>query len=208
MVIACAVFDDLGREELLSMNVRDSKKVSRARREALEPAIKDIALEWGVRAVSPSQIDSMRKEVSLNLIEAMKAADLISCLKCLPSRVIVDAADPVESNFAKHIIEHLKSAYPDFCAPEIISKHRADDDYIEVSAASILAKVERDRRIEALKEQFGNFGSGYPSDEVTQKYVKGLLVNRQMPEIVRKSWSTVTRAQQTSLDDFSEKTKD
>ena len=70
-----------------------------------------------------------------------------------------------------------------------------------VAGARVLM-LERDREIERLKETHGDFGSGYPSDEVTQRYIKKCAENGHMPEIVRKSWSTVEKAKQTTMDKF------
>ena len=61
-----------------------------------------------------------------------------------------------------------------------------------VSAASIIAKVERDRAIEKLKEKYRNIsemGSGYTSDPKTMKFLEKWYVQfRSYPECVRKSW--------------------
>lgn len=198
MVIGCAVFDSKGKKELEKLDVRDSKKVSPLRRASLEPMIKEIAIEWGVVKIHPEEIDRLRRKMSLNVIEAKKIAELILSLKKLPERVIVDSADAVEENFRKLIIKHMNLDKP----PEIISRHRADEQFIEVGAASILAKVERDREIEKLKKKFGEIGSGYPADEVTKKFISEMKEKGEIPGFVRRSWSTVSRAKQKKLGDF------
>lgn len=202
LVIGCAVFDSNGKKELEKLNVRDSKKISPLRRASLEPKIKDIALEWGIIKISPGEIDRLRKRMSLNVIEAKKIAELILSLKILPENVIVDSADAVEENFRKLIIENLNLKKIGGKIPEIISKHKADEKFIEVGAASILAKVERDREIEKLRERFGEIGSGYPADEVTKKFLLGMKERGEIPEFVRRSWNTIKRARQRKLDDF------
>jgi len=200
MVMGCVVLDDTGREKLAGLKIRDSKRVAPSRRLSLEPLIKEYALEWSLSKIYPQEIDLRRRKVSLNVIEAMKIADLISSLQNNPDRIIVDAADSVAENFKNKIIWFLnKKGVP---IPEIISEHKADDRYIEVSAASILAKVERDREIEILKNKHGEFGSGYPSDEITQEFVRNLVRNGELPDFVRRSWNTVNRKKQTTLDEF------
>lgn len=203
MVIGCVVLNNEGRGKLKSLNVRDSKKVAASRRESLDSAIKETVLEWHTARITPSEIDRMRKKHSLNVIEAMKMAELILGLKTRPDKVIVDAADSVQENFKMKIVEHLTRLNPGYKIPEIISEHKADDRYIEVSAASIIAKVERDREISELKEKHGEeIGSGYPADEVTKKFIEGLRKNGEIPYFVRRSWNTVNKAKQKRLDEY------
>jgi len=89
--------------------------------------------------------------------------------------------------------------------PEIIAKHKADRDHPVVSAASIIAKVEREKEIDKLKEEFGDFGTGYTSDEKTIEWMRNWLKeNKEFPEhLVRKSWAThealMAERQQKSL---------
>jgi ribonuclease HII len=74
---------------------------------------------------------------------------------------------------------------------EVICRHRADKLFPEVSAASIIAKVARDSEIEKLHEKYGNFGSGYPSDPRTVKFLEDAIRNgTNIGEIVRKKWKT------------------
>ncbi len=202
LIVGCAVFDEGGVEELRKLNVRDSKRVSPSRRSVLEPQIKEIALEWRLIELSPGEIDRLRKRHSLNAIEAMKVAELILSLENTPDTVLVDAVDSVSERYTMRIIDCLQSMHSEFIIPELISEHKADDTYIEVSAASILAKVERDRIIEGLCAEHGDFGSGYPSDERTQRFVKMLLRQGPLPEFVRRSWNTIDKSKQMSLGEF------
>ena len=76
---------------------------------------------------------------------------------------------------------------------KIKSYHRADSRFVVVSAASILAKVSRDRAIMKLRKDH-DLGSGYPSDPVTVKFVKKYYKkNKIMPNFVRKSWKPVQK---------------
>lgn len=193
MVLGCAVFDKKGVGKLRELKVRDSKKVSPSRRKYLEPIIKKIALDYQVVCVSSTEIDLSRKRKTLNEIEAMKVAEMIRSLKVTPDKIIVDAADSVEENYRKKIVSYIMELDKNFKIPEIISEHKADDRYLEVGAASILAKVERDRQVEKLREKYGDFGSGYPSDEATKQYIRDVIKNGPLPHFVRKSWSTVSR---------------
>jgi ribonuclease HII len=70
-----------------------------------------------------------------------------------------------------------------------VSEHKADRNFAVVSAASIIAKVERDREIAELAKTLGFFGSGYPSDPRTVKFLEKCCQDlEEYPEYVRKSW--------------------
>ena len=199
LVMACAVFDNSGKEELKKLKVRDSKKIAKKRRETLEPQVKEIAREWHIIKIPPYKIDKLRKEMSLNVIEAMYAAELILELKTKPGKIIIDAADASPERYRDKIIDFVKEKNENFNIP-LISEHKADDTYIEVSGASVIAKVARDREIEKLKEKIRDFGSGYPSDVKTKEFLKKLMMKPELPDFVRKSWNTVKRNhKQTSL---------
>ena len=70
----------------------------------------------------------------------------------------------------------------------IICEHKADINYPACSAASILAKVTREREMDKLKQKYGDIGPGYPANETTQKFIKANFEKH--PEIFRKSWKT------------------
>ncbi|MBS7633500.1 ribonuclease HII, partial [Candidatus Bathyarchaeota archaeon] len=70
-----------------------------------------------------------------------------------------------------------------------------DQKYPIVSAASVIAKVERDREIELLRQQYGDFGSGYPSDPKTIVFLHRILQKYgKYPAFVRKSWKPAKKA--------------
>ena len=135
--------------------------------------------------LSPSEIDraveSKRKLHKLNRLEAQAMAQVINVLK--PDEAYVDAADVVEERFKHHIQEGLT------VKAKITSRHKADKIYPVVSAASIVAKVERDREIAALRVTYGDFGSGYLTDKKTMLFLKRWLqTHAEYPSCVRKSW--------------------
>ena len=115
--------------------------------------------------------------------------------------IYVDAADVNESRFSEEILSHLSYR------PKIISEHKADAKYPEVSAASIIAKVERDRRVEKIAEEIGDFGSGYPADPRTYEFLRRYYREHgDLPPHVRRSWKSakkvIREAMQSSLKDF------
>jgi len=202
LIIGCVVLNGEGREKLKDLNVRDSKRVSPKRRALLEPEIKKYAIEWGLIEISPKEIDVLRGRHSLNAIEAMKVAEIILTLESVPEVIYVDAVDNGADYYKRRVLDYLTSLNNEFIIPEIVSEHKADDRYIEVSAASILAKVERDRIVDCLKEGYGDFGSGYPSDERTSRFISEIIRRGEIPEFVRKSWNTLERGKQMKLGEF------
>lgn len=200
MCIGSVILEEEAAKVLRDLGVRDSKKLTASRRVELEPRIKELATEWKLSVILPAEIDHLRKRISLNQIEAEKMAYLIMSHTKRPEKIIVDAADSVAANFGERIRTILSKG--DASVPEIISEHKADDRYIEVSAASVIAKVARDRAIEELKAEYGEIGSGYPSDEVTMSYVKNAARLGELPHFIRRSWISAKRSSQTSLGEF------
>jgi ribonuclease HII len=176
---------------LTELGVKDSKLLTAEKRELLYPVILQLVEKYHTIKVMPYQIDkvveSLRKLHKLNRLEAQTMAQVIEVLK--PDEAYVDAADTVEHRFGNHIKECLK------IETRIISKHKADRIYPIVSAASIIAKVERDREVAILRLEHGDFGSGYLTDEKTMVFLKMLLEkNEDYPDFVRKSWKPAKKA--------------
>lgn len=68
----------------------------------------------------------------------------------------------------------------------------ADAKYIEVSAASIIAKYYRDSDVYGLKKLYGDYGSGYPTDPRTVSWIKEMYRSGiNPPGIVRRTWKTL-----------------
>jgi ribonuclease HII len=123
------------------------------------------------------------------------------------TKVILDAADVNERRFGNEVHDETQ-LIEDIEGVGFLSKHKADRDHPVVGAASILAKVTRDRRIKQLSDDIGeNIGSGYPSDPNTKKFLKN-YVDREsdLPPFARRSWETclklVPKEGQRTLMDF------
>jgi len=175
---------------LLKLGVKDSKKLSPKKRENIISEIKTIAEKYTTINVEPNEIDkvveSKRKLHKLNRLEAKTMAQIIEKLK--PDKAFVDAADVNENRFKQHIQEYLT------IDPQIVSKHKADEIFPVVSAASIIAKVNRDNEIKKLRSKYGDFGSGYLSDKKTTSFLKNWIENNSdYPSCVRKSWKPAKR---------------
>ncbi len=176
---------------LADLGVKDSKLLTAKKREALYPEILRLSDKHLVLKVSPKEIDrsveSQRKLHKLNRLEAETMAQIVTELE--PDVAYVDAADVLEKRFGQHILE--SSTFK----TRIISEHKADRNYPVVSAASIIAKVERDSSVATLRGEFGDFGTGYLTDPKTSLFLKEWLRNHaEYPECVRKSWKPAKQA--------------
>ncbi len=176
---------------LTGFGVKDSKLLSPKKRESLALEITRTMERSCILKLSPEEIDravkSGRRLHKLNRLEAQSMTKIIEVLK--PDVVYVDAADVVPDRFKFHIQEGLSFK------PKVVSQHKADRIYPIVSAASIMAKVERDMEISALRRTYGDFGSGYLTDPKTMVFLNQWLQdNREYPDFVRKSWKPARRA--------------
>lgn len=187
MVIAAVVIDEKNLPKLEELNVRDSKKLTPKRRERLFNDIIEVLDDYAILELSPDVIGS--REGTLNEFEVENFAKALNSLKIKPDVVYADAADVDEERFARE----LGGERLTFKA-EVVAKHKADDIFPVVSAASILAKVTRDRAIEKLKEEYGEIGSGYPSDPRTRAFLENYYREHgEFPPIVRKGWKTLKK---------------
>lgn len=143
-VVAAAVILPAG---VLLPGLRDSKRVPPEARLALAEQIRAVALAWAIRELGPRQIE--RFGILRAALKAMAAA--VQALGRQPEMVLVDGHQP------------LPLAYPQ--QPVI----QGDDLCPSISAASILAKVYRDRLMEACHRRYPqyNFAShkGYATPE-------------------------------------------
>ena len=190
LVIAGILVKEEDLQKLANLGVKDSKLLSSKRREELAEEIKKIAVKCYVLKLSPSEIDKVvnsgRKLHRLNRLEAKAMAKVIEELK--PDMVYVDASDIVPERFKQHIQECLSFRV------KIVSEHKADKKYPIVSAASVIAKVERDKAIEEIKREYGEVGCGYPTDPKTIKFLEECLKKfGEYPHFVRKSWKPAKR---------------
>ena len=184
---------------LRQMNCRDSKKLSPEKREALAPEIEKVS-RFELVVIPAEQIDVMRAEMSLNDFEAKLFAEVIAKLR--PETAYVDAADVDEIEFKRSVRRELAFDV------EIVSQHNADELFPVVSAASILAKVCRDREMRSIEESIGmTIGSGYASDPDTIAFLENWIREKgSLPPHTRASWDTARRllaeSRNRKLDDF------
>jgi ribonuclease HII len=199
MVIAGVLINEKDEEKLRNIRVKDSKMLSPHQRERLFPLIKKIAKDYVALKVSAKEIDEMRKEKNLNIIEAEKMAQIIKTMKA--DKAYVDTPQASTGKF-KAILVNLSQNHT-----EIIAENYCDERYPVCSAASIIAKVERDKEVEKIKKIVGfDFGVGYSHDIRSIEFVKKCLKEKKHLEFIRHSWVTVdglkSKKEQKSLKDF------
>jgi len=198
MVICAAAINPLEEYRMKEMGVKDSKKLSPNQREQLYPKVAHMTKYVTVK-VSALELTEMMGKHNLNEIEAIKIAQAIDSLNLPKATVYVDSPDNVPAKFARRIEKYLKHKM------KIISANKADDKYLIVGAASIIAKVTRDREIEKIKQEVGvDFNSGYTSDVITQKVVEEREKYPALDKYLRKKWSTLVKEKQRTLGEWEE----
>ena len=160
LVVAGVIVPEKMEKVLERMGVKDSKRLAPHRRTILSRKLRKM-FEYDMIVISAREIDEMRADgINLNEIEKNAMEELILRLK--PEKAIVDAVDVKAERFQNNL--HNDTGF------DIIAEHNADDNYIQVSAASIIAKAERDAHIAEINKEFikqGGIGSGYPSAPTT-----------------------------------------
>ena len=116
------------------LEIKDSKKLSKKKREELSEYIKEIALDYAVCYADNNIID--KKNILQATIETMH--DTINALNIEPEYLLIDG------NKFIPIINERMEYIPYTCVKQ------GDNKYLSIAAASILAKVEHDRHIEQI----------------------------------------------------------
>ncbi|MFT7615871.1 MAG: ribonuclease HII [Candidatus Woesearchaeota archaeon] len=185
-------------KELIKIGVKDSKKLSPKQRVEMAAQIRALPLTFKIVSVSHTEIDLyMGRGTSLNTIEAIATAQIIDAIK--DDVIMLDCPSSNPSSYVSDIRRRIGNK-----EVQISAEYKADENYPIVSAASILAKVERDSIIEKMREEVGiDFGSGYPSDPKTKAFVKHYFDKY---DVFRTQWETYkhakTIAAQQTLGDF------
>ncbi len=188
MFLAGVLINQEDEKKLKDLGARDSKLIEHTERIKLAIEIKKHIISFNVQESSPKEIDLAVETINLNTLEAKKAAEIINQLNDNKSdiKVIVDCPSVNTVAWQKTMtkfIKHTKNL-------DIHCEHKADFNYPVVSAASIIAKVEREKSVEILKKQYGEIGSGYPSDPYTKAFLEKHKEMLKTTDIVRKSWAT------------------
>jgi ribonuclease HII len=183
LVIVGVLANEEQEKQLMDLGVKDSKLLTPIQRERMFDKIKQIVEKYEIVVVEPQEIDDAvngKDNLNLNWLEAVKSADIINVLK--PNKAILDCPSTNIGAYTEYVKKKVKGRV------DIIAEHKADQTYPIVSAASILAKVTRDDRIQEIKKKHKiEFGSGYPSDPLTQIFIKKFWDKY---DFFRKSWES------------------
>ena len=151
----------------MDIGVKDSKDLSAKKRQHIETWFREQCDKEGwfgaTVVIQPERIDQALQQQGLNWLEVEGFQEAIQLVPHQHNLTIVaDACDVNAERFTQRITAGLDGwPYPQ---STMISEHKADQRHPVVGMASILAKEERDRRIEAMSARVGfNVGSGYPS---------------------------------------------
>jgi len=121
---------------LLIPGVDDSKKLTPRTREGLFPKITAVALDWTVASVGPEEID----EINIHNASLKAMLSAVLSLKRQPDFLLVDGRFPLGTSIPQKAVVHGDS----------LSQ--------SVAAASILAKVLRDRWMVSVHREYPEFG--------------------------------------------------
>lgn len=139
VVAAAAVFE----ESFSHPEIQDSKALSAKQRARLFDYIRENASSWAIIAVGPRRIEE------LNILQATKLAMKLAVERVTADLVLVDGNQPI------------------VCALPQRTVIGGDRLHVQISAASILAKVWRDRLMETLGKKYPGYGlekhAGYPT---------------------------------------------
>jgi ribonuclease HII len=199
-MVAAAVRADA---DALPDGVDDSKRLSPARREALAATLRsEPTVTVGVAVVPVARIDDA--ETDMNSLTVAAHGEAVAAAASAGDAVVADAGDVDAARFARRVREDAAGRGT---AVDVTAEHRADATHAHVAAASVVAKVDRDARIEALREEYGEVGSGYPGDQTTRAFLREWVREHgDLPACARASWSTsedvLAAAEQSSLSEF------
>jgi ribonuclease HII len=185
LVMAGVLIDEKNESILKNLGVKDSKLLTKGKRDELFKKIITLVKGYEIISITASEIDDalLSETMNLNILEAYKTADILNKLN--PDKAIIDLPEKNQERYQGYIRKKLKNK-----EMNLITEHKADFNYPSVAAASILAKVTRDRYIDFLKEQIGiDFGSGYMTDEKTTKFLEKHWNNSKV-NFFRKQWAS------------------
>lgn len=129
------------------LHLDDSKRLPTKRREQLFDAIYEQAVSIGIGIVDPIEIDRV------NILQASLLSMRIAVdnLRPAPDYLLVDGIFPIRSAVPQQVIK------------------QGDRRCLSIAAASIIAKVTRDRLMALYDEEFPEFGfgknKGYPTEK-------------------------------------------
>lgn len=202
LVVGVVRIPEVDLHLLEEAGITDSKLLSPARRDELYGWLHEQRDDrgWSIASIAaqPELIDNWMAHGSLNELEVDLFASSANVAISFTQRtekgtLVLDACDVNASRFGDLVASRL-AGWP-WQNWRIISEHGADANHAVVGAASIVAKVERDRAVDELREETGlDLGSGYPSDPKTLQVLPELLAGETPHDCLRWRWKTISNA--------------
>lgn len=192
MILTGCLADEEIESEFKKLGVKDSKKLTAKRREILAEEIKKKAIAFEITITHPQEITARNHiGINLNKLEAIKSAEIINNITRNKGAdkiiVYIDCPSPNINAWQSYLESHINNKEN----LEIHCEHKADVNHVSCSAASVIAKVTRDAEIEKIKEKIGkDFGSGYPNDPLTCKFLAEYSEKHKNDGIFRETWQT------------------
>jgi len=187
LVVAGISFKKDTVSELRNIGVKDSKALTPKARVKLYNKLKDLASSICIYKIECSVIDHNVNLNRLNRLEARMMAHVISNLRV--DEVFVDSCDVNPERYRDFILSYMPSINV-----QLHSLHHADRIITTVAAASIVAKVTRDKELEKIRKRHSDIGSGYPSDKKTMGFIRDWVSKYKCPpKFARKSWRPLKR---------------
>jgi len=198
LVMCGVLIKEHDTKKLNDLGIKDSKLLTPIQRENISKELRKI-VQFKIIKLTPRQIDSAIESdnSNLNWLEADNTIKILNELN--PNKAYIDCPSTNINAYKDYLKKRVETGI------ELHVGHKMDSDNIVCSAASIIAKTERDSEIEKIKKKIGyNFNSGYPSDPLTQEFLRKHY--KDFPEIFRKSWESYKKLlkekNQKNLEEF------
>ena len=186
LVVAGITVKSSRLHRLAKIGIKDSKLLSPNQRRSLIPKLIDEVESICICILTPLDVDRGVQDNNLNLLEAQAMAVVIDNI--FPDIVFIDSCDVNTVRYRKSVSEFVCVNRP----KRIISLHHAEYASIAVAGASIMAKVTRDLEMLRIREEYGEMGSGYPSDKRTKEFIRKWIKKNNTPQhFIRKSWKSM-----------------
>ncbi|MEI6058206.1 MAG: ribonuclease HII [archaeon] len=192
MILAGVLTESEEQEiELKELEVKDSKLLLPAKRKRISDKVKE-KFKYFIVRTEPKEIDEC---TNLNTLEALKAGMIINkLLQETKTKEKINVKVDCPSVNIKAWTETLLGFIEEKSRISVSCEHKADFNHPIVSAASIIAKEEREDEVKRLKLEYRvDFGSGYPADPSTVEFLEKNVKDPKYKNMIRFSWSTVKK---------------
>jgi ribonuclease HII len=206
MVISAVAINPQIGELFRRNNVRDSKKYTSTR--ALEKhaqVIKKKALAWDTQVLSAKTLNNFYQNgMTMDETEAYAFYRALEQIIKKESSVTVFQVDNFQ---ATKKLQQLMKKNKKTRTVKLVVQPRAEDEYIVVSAGSVLARAESHSELEKIRKKFGDFGSGSTNDKKTIRWLKNYFEKHQRwpEEIIRTYWKTIPRIEREIKEDLAKR---